>query len=72
MHGQQECLVKTFSQPQKKWVPKVAIVDAQTTIHKEKCDSPPFLLIVRITGNNLHNWLVDLGAFGNVMPYSVC
>jgi hypothetical protein len=72
MPGQQELLVKTFSQPQKKWVPKVAVADAQTAIHKEKGDSPPFLLTVRIAGNNLHNCLVDSGASGNVMPYSVC
>jgi hypothetical protein len=72
MPGQQKFMVKTFSHPQNKWVPKVAVVDAQSTIHKEKGDSPPFLLIVRITGKNLHNCLVDSRASGNVIPYSVC
>jgi len=50
---------------------QVHVVDAQITIYKEKIESPPFILTLRIFGKNLHNFLVDLGASINVMPLSV-
>ena len=38
---------------------------------KGKTKVPPFLLIFRLLGKNLHNCLVDLGASANVIPVGV-
>lgn len=34
--------------------------------------TPPFLLTFEILNKNVQNYLVDLGASSNIMPYSVC
>ena len=34
--------------------------------------TPPFLLTFDIFNRNVHNFLVDLGASLNVIPYSIC
>ena len=39
---------------------------------KSKSKQPPFLLTFEIFNHNVHNCLVDSGAFVNVMPISVC
>lgn len=58
-----------------KWVPKITkeskpIEAKALSLHKDKeKESPPFLLTLRIAGRNLHNYMVDSGAAGNVMPH---
>ena len=39
---------------------------------KSKSKQPPFLLTFEIFNHNVHNCLVDSGAFVNVMPISIC
>ena len=39
---------------------------------KHKSKSLPFLLSFEIFNHNVHNCLVDSGAFSNVMPLSIC
>lgn len=42
------------------------------TLYRDKSESPPFLLTIRMFSKNLHNCLVDLGTSTNVMPLSIC
>lgn len=46
--------------------------EVNANVSSDAIENPPFLLRLKIYGKNLHNWLVDSGAFGNVMPYSIC
>jgi hypothetical protein len=39
---------------------------------KSRSQTPPFLLTFEIFNRNVHNYLVDLGASSNVMPYFFC
>jgi hypothetical protein len=39
---------------------------------KSKSQNPPFLLTFDIFNKIVHNFLVDLGASSNIMPYLVC
>lgn len=46
--------------------------EVNANFNSDAIENPPFLLSLRICGNNLHNCLVDLGASGNIMPYFIC
>lgn len=46
--------------------------EINANISNNAIKNPPFLLRLKICGKNLHNYLVDLGASGNIMPYSIC
>ncbi|XP_059078030.1 uncharacterized protein LOC131876608 [Cryptomeria japonica] len=46
--------------------------EVNANINNHAIENPPFLLNLKICGNNLHNYLVDLGASGNLMLYSIC
>ena len=37
-----------------------------------KSTTPPFLLSFKFFNRNVHNCMVDFGAYSNVMPLSVC
>jgi len=50
----------------------VTDVEQKLTLYKDKRESPPLLLTLRIFNRNLHNCLVDFGASTNIMPLSVC
>ena len=39
---------------------------------RSRSQTPPFILTFEIFNRNVHNYLVDLGASLNVMPYLVC
>ena len=44
---------------------------AMPTMFKDKKKVPQFFLSMRIYKKNLHNFLIDLGASCNVMPFSI-
>jgi hypothetical protein len=46
--------------------------DMSSTLDEGKVVTPPFLFSLWIFGKNLHNCLLDSGALGNVMPFSIC
>lgn len=48
------------------------ITDMNDVLYRNKVGTPPFLLSLRIFGKNIHNFLLDLGAIGNVIPFSIC
>ena len=54
--------------PQKIVSQQVNASEAMPTMFKDKVEMPSFLLSIRIYGNNLHNFLIDLEASCNVMP----
>lgn len=78
---QREALMKTLDHtkvPQnmnivsEKEVPQqVNTSKAMPTMFKDKVVAPPFLLSIRIYGENIHNFLIDLGSSCNVMPLSI-
>jgi hypothetical protein len=47
-------------------------MNTMTTDKKPSSYVPPFLLKFEIYNKNLHNCLVNSGAFSNVMPLLVC
>lgn len=51
---------------------QIAHINTTLTIHKSKSKTPPFLLSFKIFNQNVHNYLVDVGASLNVMPFSIC
>lgn len=57
--------------PQKIVSQQVNAVEVMPIMFKEKIEVPPFFLSIRIYGNNLHNYLIDLGASCNIMPLSI-
>lgn len=46
--------------------------EVNANVNSDAIENPPFLLSLRICGKNLHKCLVDSGASGNAMPYSIC
>lgn len=46
--------------------------EVNANINNDAIKKPPYLLSLKICGKNFHNCLVDLGAFGNITPYSIC
>ena len=78
---QQETLMKTLDHtkephnmstiPQKMVSQQDNALEAMPTMFKDNVEVPLFLLIIRIYGKNLHNYLIDLGASCNVMPLSI-
>ena len=57
--------------PQKIVSQQVNVAEAMPTMFKDKVEVPPFLLSIKIYGNNFNNCLIDLGASCNVMPLSI-
>ena len=47
-------------------------VDETLIGRKSRYQTPPFLLTLEISNQNVHNCLVDSRASSNVIPYSVC
>lgn len=46
--------------------------EVDANVSSDAIENSPFLLSLMICAKNLHNYLVDSGASGNVMPYSIC
>lgn len=69
-------LSKFTSKAKQKWVPKVTkasklIEEKVLSMYKEKEESLPFLLTLRIIDKNLHNFMVESSATRSVIPHKI-